>query len=360
MTAPRLPNVGAPPAVGGAPFPMLLPGGLDVGAASGLFVKKNALQINATDRIRLGAVPLNVGAIEIDAAAFSNPAFRVVNSTMQGVIETTSGELFVGTNSAHLMSLETNGTRRWQVLNDAVGTATLQAAQAVARVAGGATSLSARDNANANDNVLITDAGIVTLRNNINFGANAIFNPAGGALIWSARSVVLSDADGNIRVTNNASTTFGIFQLGGTTSSFPGWKRNAAAMDLRLADDSAYAALNTGKIALQAAPLVRAIQTITYSASMTPNAAAGDQWVITATNGTAFTINAPTSPSTGQEVSLMIRNASGGVLGAATFNAVFKTAGYAAPANGFSASAYFRYDGTNWVQQSLWTSVIPN
>lgn len=101
-------------------------------------------------------------------------------------------------------------------------------------------------------------------------------------------------------------------------------------------------------------------QNVVYSASMTPNAALGNHWRITATNGVAFTINAPTNPVAGVRVTLTIRNTSGGALGAATFNAAFKTAGYAAPATGFSASAEFIYDGANWVQVTLWTSVIPN
>jgi hypothetical protein len=52
-------------------------------------------------------------------------------------------------------------------------------------------------------------------------------------------------------VANNAcfiggTSTFNLLQLGGTTSSFPAIKRNGAAIDFRLADDSGYCAINVG------------------------------------------------------------------------------------------------------------------
>jgi hypothetical protein len=49
-----------------------------------------------------------------------------------------------------------------------------------------------------------------------------------------------SASDGVVRITDNATTSFNRLQLGGTTSSFPAIKRNGAAIDFRLADDSGY------------------------------------------------------------------------------------------------------------------------
>jgi hypothetical protein len=102
------------------------------------------------------------------------------------------------------------------------------------------------------------------------------------------------------------------------------------------------------------------IAAITYSASMTPDASLGDMQVITATNGTAFTINAPASGLVGQEMELMIRNTSGGALGVATFNAVFKMTAWTQPANGFSRTIYFRNDGTNWVEVGRTAADVAN
>lgn len=46
--------------------------------------------------------------------------------------------------------------------------------------------------------------------------------------------------DGRIILLNNANNDFGMLQFGGTTSSFPAWKRALTVMESRLADDSGY------------------------------------------------------------------------------------------------------------------------
>lgn len=99
--------------------------------------------------------------------------------------------------------------------------------------------------------------------------------------------------------------------------------------------------------------------TVTYSASMTIDAALGNDYVITATNGTAFTINAPTNPITGQFISVLIRNTFG-TLGVATWNAAFKMTAWTQPLNGFSRCIYFAYDGTNWVERGRTSADVPN
>lgn len=100
--------------------------------------------------------------------------------------------------------------------------------------------------------------------------------------------------------------------------------------------------------------------TVTYSASMTPDAALGNEFDITANNGTAFTINAPSHSSDGQRITITIRNTSGGALGAVTWSGVFKMSAWTQPANGNSRSIDFRYDGTNWVQISQTGVDVPN
>lgn len=98
----------------------------------------------------------------------------------------------------------------------------------------------------------------------------------------------------------------------------------------------------------------------TYSASITMSSTAGEIHSITATNGTAFTINAPTGPVTGRSLLVTIRNASGGALGAVTWNAVFKLAAWTSPANGFNRTIAFYYDGTNWIEMNRITTDVPN
>ena len=58
---------------------------------------------------------------------------------------------------------------------------------------------------------------------------------------WNARTVMSAPADGDVLIQNNAATSFGKMQLGGTTTAFPAIKRNGTGIDVRLADDSAYA-----------------------------------------------------------------------------------------------------------------------
>ena len=99
---------------------------------------------------------------------------------------------------------------------------------------------------------------------------------------------------------------------------------------------------------------------VTYSASMTFDAEAGNEFDITATNGTAFTINAPTGASDGQRITVTIRNTSGGALGVATWNAVFKMAALTNPATGFSRSVDFRYNSADWVQVGQTGVDVPN
>jgi hypothetical protein len=99
---------------------------------------------------------------------------------------------------------------------------------------------------------------------------------------------------------------------------------------------------------------------VTYSASMTADASTGNTFVITATDGTAFAINAPTNVTSGQRITFTVRNTSGGVLGVVTWNAVFKMATWTQPANGNSRSIDFVYDGTNWVEVARTPSDIPN
>jgi hypothetical protein len=89
-----------------------------------------------------------------------------------------------------------------------------------------------------------------------------------------------------------------------------------------------------------------------YSTSITVDASAAAHVTVSATNGTAFTINAPTNARTGRSITFDIANASGTTLGVITWNVVFKLAGaFTNPANGKRRTISFKNtDGTNWVE----------
>lgn len=90
---------------------------------------------------------------------------------------------------------------------------------------------------------------------------------------------------------------------------------------------------------------------IAYSATMVIDAGAGNIQTITPNNGTAFTVNFnPSSAIVGLFVILVIKNTTGGALGALTFGATIKAVNTTQPANTFSRSRIFRCDGTNLVE----------
>jgi hypothetical protein len=66
--------------------------------------------------------------------------------------------------------------------------------------------------------------------------------------IGASSSRLLNTSDGVIRMANNASNDFNRLQFGGTTNAFPAIKRNAAAIDFRLADDSAFCSISINSL----------------------------------------------------------------------------------------------------------------
>jgi hypothetical protein len=64
---------------------------------------------------------------------------------------------------------------------------------------------------------------------------------------WVGRGGISAPSDGVIRLSDTANANFNRLQLGGTTSAFPAIKRNGTGIDIKLADDSAFAPIK-GKI----------------------------------------------------------------------------------------------------------------
>lgn len=90
---------------------------------------------------------------------------------------------------------------------------------------------------------------------------------------------------------------------------------------------------------------------LVYSASIAVDASTGSYFKVTATNGSAFTIQSPTSMYTGQQITFDILNSSGGALGAITWGGDFALAGsFTNPANTKRRTISFVYDGAKWVE----------
>jgi hypothetical protein len=102
---------------------------------------------------------------------------------------------------------------------------------------------------------------------------------------------------------------------------------------------------------------------MTYSTSLTMDVKTGNVFVITATDGVAFTINAPSNATVGQRISIRIKNTSGGALGTVTWNAIFKMTAWTSPATGFSRFIEFTYTNVganNWIETSRSAADVPN
>ena len=93
----------------------------------------------------------------------------------------------------------------------------------------------------------ISQFGGLVLANNLQLGS-------GQQISWGARGAILQPGDGIFRFSNNAGTGAGGIVLGNQTSAFPYLKRNAAGIDLRVGDDTAYGTFTAGCIGIGGAP----------------------------------------------------------------------------------------------------------
>lgn len=101
-------------------------------------------------------------------------------------------------------------------------------------------------------------------------------------------------------------------------------------------------------------------RSLTYSPSIDIDMSMGDWFVVAASDGVAFAINAPTNAKDFTSLTVTISNASGGALGTITWNGVFQMASWTNPANGFNRSITFRYDGAKWIEVSRTPADVPN
>ena len=99
---------------------------------------------------------------------------------------------------------------------------------------------------------------------------------------------------------------------------------------------------------------------LTYGVSVAVAANLGNLFDLSVNNGAALAITSPTDGADGQTITITVKNTSGGVMGAITWGATFKMSAWTNPANAFSRSVTFKFDGTNWVQISQTGVDVPN
>jgi hypothetical protein len=93
----------------------------------------------------------------------------------------------------------------------------------------------------------ISTTGQVNLTGGL-ISANFLSAGSSSYFEFTSRTVFRSPSDGVLKLSNNAETDFGRLQFGGTTSSFPAIKRSTTIVQVRLADDSAYAPLEASTL----------------------------------------------------------------------------------------------------------------
>ena len=91
----------------------------------------------------------------------------------------------------------------------------------------------------------VSNGGIIVSSSNISTTAGSIYAANGYSIGWSGGSQFSSSTDGIINLLNSGFNNFNRLNFGGTTNAFPAIKRNGAAIDFRLADDSAFCSINT-------------------------------------------------------------------------------------------------------------------
>jgi hypothetical protein len=178
---------------------------------------------------------------------------------------------------------------------------------------------------------LVSRTGVLSIGNNLEM--------SGSQIIIAAQNRIVSNSSGVMMLVNNGFSDFSRLQFGGTTTSFPAIKRNGAAIDFRLADDSAFAAINTGSISC------------TSNLGVTTSMSLGGQALFGLNDLGSLTASAV----------LEARSTTKGFLPPRMTGAQADTLAAASPAQGlmifvtstsaiFTAIGWWGYNGTSWVQ----------
>lgn len=231
----------------------------------------------------------------------------------------------------------------------------LKLMRAAAQLIGGATEFGVQNSGETRTNFSISDAGSDLQMNDGTRLFRANVETAGGEFVDG--HTVQSGSHGIMMVPGRGTGTAGLrgvlgYLAGGTPRSALEWENVAAGFAtmkmLRSGGTSTHGGRHAGNSFATA-----------YAAAMTIDSSLGNRTTITPTNGVAFTINAPSNPVAFQRLTVTIRNTFG-VLGAVTWNGVFKIDAWVNPANGFSRSIEFEYDGANWIQLWRGQNDVPN
>lgn len=207
--------------------------------STGLTIATRAVTGSPGTTYGLSVSPATGGSLNY-AAIFNGDFLGVGNLTLTGVSSTYFAPFFTAskTFTATLGTLTGSSTPAFSstaTWNNAATTFVHQFVN-VTDTASAAGSLLADWRVGGVSRFSLSKAGFLTVSSNISGDA---LNARSGFLQFGSLGNVIASSDGVWALRNNAGSDFSRLQFGGTTSSFPSWKRNGAAMESRLADNSA-------------------------------------------------------------------------------------------------------------------------
>lgn len=123
--------------------------------------------------------------------------------------------------------------------------------------------------------------GTVILASTV-YSGNDFYAASTGYFGFGSRSKIASPIDGQLQLLNSGANNFTSLLFGPSTSSFPAIKRSGTGLAMRLADDSADAALSAGATALSG--------TLTFSGVTTDITTGSNESLIVAPNGSGSVI----------------------------------------------------------------------
>lgn len=166
-----------------------------------------------------------------------------------------------------------------------------------------------------------------------------------------ANGTVLADTSGSGKLLITGTTP--MVQLGGTTSSFPGLKRNSARMQVQLADDSGPAALDALSMTTQGGGFA-------FSSAADAFFLAGGATKLfmgTAPSAPSTCGTSPTVTSSNGSVVLVVTGGTGGTATGCTVTMPTASTGWVCSVNNITGSAAHRADKTTVQTASTTTSV---
>ena len=181
--------------------------------------------------------------------AVSNPTDRLLRAGAQ-VLCSSSGDITISAALSRSVTMSGAG--------GVIGISSLPAGAGVGISSGGLVLMQSAGGQSVtiqsnSGSVVISGSGAVTLT--AASGQPVTIIAPGGCLLsatdrfgWLGRSSILSDADGNLRLTNSSQTGFSLLQFGGTSGSFGAIKGVTSGLQVRLASDSGFAQLEVGAV----------------------------------------------------------------------------------------------------------------